>query len=161
MPKLSVAERLDKIAQQKRKAEQLEARLKLIQRKEQSRSTAEIARLVTKAGIDHLSADALYGCFLQIAEDAADPEKLAAWEARGQQALRSNDNDQRVIGIARFASKPSPETVTGLRKLGFRWNKLLGQWEGRIIFDEATAFVIGAGGIISQVTAVEPVEKTG
>jgi hypothetical protein len=116
---------------------------------------------VTKAGIDHLSADALYGCFLQIAEDAADPEKLAAWEARGQQALRSNDNDQRVIGIARFASKPSPETVTGLRKLGFRWNKLLGQWEGRIIFDEATAFVIGAGGIISQVTAVEPVEKTG
>jgi hypothetical protein len=161
MPKLSVAERLDKIAQQKRKAEQLEARLKLIQRKEQSRSTAEIARLVTKAGIDHLSVDALYGCFLQIAEDVANPEKLAAWEARGQKALRSNDNDQRVIGIARFATKPPADVIAGLRKLGFRWNKLLGQWEGRINFDEAAAFVTGAGGTISQVAAAAPMEKIG
>ena len=140
MPKLSVAERLDKIAQRKAKDERLEARLKLIQKKADTRSAAEISRLAIKAGIDHLSPTTLYGCFLQVAADATDLEKLKAWEARGQQATRAAENDNRAVAIVKFTGKPSADTAAGLRKLGFRWNSILGQFEGRVAYDEASYF---------------------
>lgn len=161
MPKLSVAERLDKIAQRKAKDERLEARLKLIQKKAESRSAAEISRLAIKAGLDQLSPAALYGAFLQIAADVADPEKLAAWEAKGHRSLRAAENDNREVAIAKFATKPVAETVAGLRKLGFRWNSILGQFEGRVAYAEAAAFVSGAGGTIEHVAAAERGDKPG
>ena len=111
MPKLSVAERLDKIAQRKAKDERLEARLKLIQKKADSCSAAEISRLAIKASIDQLSPAALYGAFLQIAADAADPEKLAAWEAKGHRSLRTAENDNREVAIVKFPAKPAADTM--------------------------------------------------
>ena len=155
MPKLSVAERLDKIAQRKAKDERLEARLKLIQKKAETRSLGEISRLAVKAGIDRLSPAALYGSFLQIAADAADPDKITEWEAKGRAALHVPENDNRMVAIAKFTDKPAAETATGLRQLGFRWNRILDQWEGRVVFADAAKFVSAAGGTISKIGATE------
>lgn len=155
MPKLSVAERLDKIAQRKARDERLEVRLKLIQKKADSRSAAEISRLAIKAGLDQFSPAALYGAFLQVAAEATDPEKLAAWEAKGQRGIRAAENDNRVVAIVKFPTKPTADIVGGLRKLGFRWNSILGQFEGRVAYDAAAAFVTEAGGTIERVNNIE------
>ena len=132
-----------------------------VQKKADFRSAAEIARLAIKAGIDQLSPAALYGAFLQIAADAADPEKLAGWEAKGQRGLRAAENDNRVVAVAKFAAKPAADTMAGLRKLGFRWNSILGQFEGRVAYDEAAAFVTKACGTIERVGAAERLDKPG
>ena len=70
MPKLTLAQRLEKAAARKAKVEQEEARLKLQQRKERTRRLIEIGGLAVKAGIDDLPAAALYDRFLAIAADA-------------------------------------------------------------------------------------------
>jgi hypothetical protein len=95
----------------------------------------------------------LYGAFLQIAAESADAEKLSTWEAKGQRSLQTAENDNRVVAIATFAAKPSGETAAALRKLGFRWNSILGQFEGKIVYDEAEAFVGQAGGTLNRVAA--------
>jgi hypothetical protein len=150
MPKLTVAERLEKIAQRKARDERLEARLKVMQRKAAVRSAAEIARLAVKAGIGHLSAEALYGSFLTIAADAASPDKVAAWEAAGGQELRRPETTAREAAVATFAIKPAAETVTELRRLGFRWNSIFGHYEGRVVLAEVSSFVTEAGGVLTK-----------
>ncbi len=155
MAKLSVAERLERIAQRKLKDEQLEARLRLIQKKADSRSAAEMGRLAAKAGLGQLSPAALFGCFLQAVAQAGDAAQVAAWEELGATALSPTDQtDRRVVAVAHFAAKPPADVVTALRQHGFRWNRILDQFEGRVIFAAAAAaaaVVTNAGGTITRV----------
>jgi len=73
MPKLTLAERLQKADARKARAEQEAARLKLMQRKERTRHLIEVGGLLVKAGIDKLPSAALYDRFLRIAAEAEDP----------------------------------------------------------------------------------------
>lgn len=79
MPKLTLAERLERAAARKARAEQEAARLKLMQHKERTRHLIEVGGLAVKAGIDELPPAALYDRFLAIAAEASDNHKLA-WE---------------------------------------------------------------------------------
>ena len=75
MPKLTLAERLQRAAERKARAEQEQARLKIMQRKERTRRLIELGGLAVKAGIDGLSTAALYDRFLAIAAEAKDPAR--------------------------------------------------------------------------------------
>jgi hypothetical protein len=48
-----------------------------------------------------------------------------------------------VVAIARFSKKIAPEADVALRALGFRWNRILGQWEGKVEFADAKRTVEG------------------
>jgi len=61
--------------------------------------------------------------------------------------------DSRVVAGARFSDKIAPETAASLRALGFRWNRLLVQWEGKVDYGQAKAFVEGESGKITAVNA--------
>ena len=149
MAKTTLADKLAKVAQRKAKAEQEEARLKDRQRAERTRQLIELGGLIAKAGIDGLPPGALYACFLRIAEEAKDKSKVAVWEREGSPHFRA-DGDAREIAIARFPSKVETGLAASLRNLGFRWNRLLGQWEGNVSFEDAEKAVTSAGGTISK-----------
>jgi hypothetical protein len=152
MPKRTLADRLAIAARRKARAEQEQAKLKLMQRKERTRRLIEIGGLAVKAGIDGLSAAALYDRFLRIADEASDPKAVALWERSGGRHFHQED-DTRVVAVAKFAGKILPDLTSQLRELGFHWNRLLIQWEGKVEWDEAKAFVEGKGGKIRQVNS--------
>ena len=152
MAKSTLADQLAKVAERKAKAEQDEARLKERQRAERTRQLIELGGLVAKAGIDGLPPSALYACFLRIAEDARDAGNVAAWERDGARHFQQ-ETDAREIAIARFSGKVETDLAMSLRTLGFRWNRLLGQWEGNVRYAEAEKAVTAAGGTISKPAA--------
>ena len=153
MPKLTLAERIDRAAQRKQKAEQDEARLKRMQRQQRTSRLIEIGGLAVKAGIDGLPATALYDRFLYIAAGAIDPDAVKRWERAGAQHFQKEE-DKRVVAVARFATKIEPELAATLRSIGFRWNRYLKQWEGNVDFDEALILVEGQCGSIEKLATV-------
>jgi hypothetical protein len=150
MPRLTLAERLEKAAQRKARAGQEEARLKKLQRNERTRRLIKLGGLAVKAGIDELPANALYACFLRIAKDAQDKRAVAAWEREGGRYFQ-READSRVVAVARFSDKIAPEVAASLRALGFRWNRYLGQWEGKVEFADAKKTVEEAEGKVERV----------
>jgi len=150
MPKLTLAQRLERAAARKAKAEQEAARLKTMQRKERTRRLIEIGGLAVKAGIDELPTTALYDRFLAIAAEAKDAGAVARWERDGA-AHFQEEEDTRVVAIARFEHKIEAELAATLRSIGFRWNRFLQQWEGKVEFEPAKVLVEGQRGVITMV----------
>jgi len=150
MPKLTLAERLERAAARKSKAEQEAARLKLIQQKQRTRRLIEIGGLAVKAGIDTLPSAALYDRFLDIAAGAKDAKAVVLWERAGSRHFQEEE-DTRVVAVAKFSHKIEPELAASLRSIGFRWNRFLKQWEGHVDFDEASPMVKSQGGSIEKV----------
>jgi hypothetical protein len=153
MPKLTLAERLERAAARKARAEQEAARLKLMQRKERTRHLIEVGGLAVKAGIDELPPAALYDRFLSIAAEASDKKTVAGWERAGSRHFQAEE-DTRVVAVAKFPGKIEPELAASLRSVGFRWNRYLKQWEGKVEYDEAAKMVEGQGGKIKQLDTV-------
>jgi Conjugal transfer protein TraD len=157
MPKRTLAERLERAAQKKAQAEQEQAKLMLMQRKERTRRLIEIGGLAAKAGIDGLSTAALYDRFLRIAEEAADPNAVTLWErAGGRHFHREQGDESRVVAIAKFPSKLPPDLTAQLRELGFKWNRFLVHWEGQVEWEDAKVLVEGKGGTIAKVNGAVP-----
>lgn len=150
MPKLTLAERLQRAAERKARAEQEQARLKIMQRKERTRRLIELGGLAVKAGIDGLSTAALYDRFLAIATEARDPAAVAHWERAGSRHFQKEE-DAKVVAVARYVGTIETELTASMRSIGFRWNRLLHQWEGKVNFTEAKALVEGMGGTIELV----------
>lgn len=149
MPKLTLAERLQRADAKKNKAEQEKARLKLMERKQRSQHLIALGGLAVKAGIDELPVPALYACFLRIAAEARDKAAVAKWAREGSRYFQAEE-DARVVAIARFPDKIAPEVAASLRAVGFRWNRFLKQWEGKVNFAEAKELVTSQGGVIAQ-----------
>ena len=149
MPKLTLAQRFERAEARRAKAEQEAARLKLIQKKERTRRLIELGGLAVKAGIDELPAAALYACFMRIAADAKDSDTLSRWEREGGRHFQVEE-DARLVAIARFPDKIEPEVAASLRAIGFRWNRYLKQWEGKVDFAEAKAIVTSQRGTIEE-----------
>ena len=155
MPKLTLAQRLERANERKLRAEQEAARLKTIQRKERTRLLIEIGGLAVKARIDELPLAALYDRFLQIAEEAKDSNAVTLWERAGSRHFQEEENT-RVVAIARFENKLEPEMAASLRALGFRWNRYIKQWEGSVDFDAARDLVRTMGGTIARPRTTSP-----
>ena len=152
MPKRTIGERLQLLAQRKARAEQQEAKLHEMQRKERTRRLIEIGGLAAKAGIDGLSTAALYDRFLEIAAAAKDAKAVEAWtQSGGRHFHREQQDSSRVVAIAKFPDKLPPDLTAQLRSLGLKWNRLLVHWEGEVVWDAAKALVEAKGGTIAKV----------
>jgi len=150
MARLTLAERLDRVARKKAKVEQEAARLKLAQRKARTRDLIALGGLVAKAGLADLSTAALYAAFKRLAAEAQDPAKVVLWEREGGRLFQVEE-DARVLAVARFPDKLPPDITAALRAAGFRRNKVLNQWEGRVDYLVAESLVKEAGGNIEVV----------
>ena len=145
MRKLTLVEHLERVAARNARAERGTARLKLLQRKERTRHLIETGSLAIKAGVDQLPSATLYGRLLSIAVEAMDKKAMAAWEWTEPQYFQAEE-DSRVAAVANFHSKIEPEPTTFLRSGGFRRNRYLKQWEGKVEYGEVGKLVEGLEG---------------
>jgi uncharacterized protein YaiL (DUF2058 family) len=80
----NLEEKKKKLEQKKARMQLEETRLKLTERKARTRHLIEMGGLVTKAGLDDLPTNALYGALLSIKKDLDTNENLVSgWIVKG------------------------------------------------------------------------------
>ncbi len=130
---------MDNVEQQKLKLEQKknrlvaeETRLKLKERKMRTRHLIEVGGLVTKAGLNYLPTNTLYGALLSIAKSLeADDAVKEQWTKIGKTKLDQEQTDKHAV-ILKFEQEPSSEIRTTVRNHGLKWNKLRLEWYGYV-----------------------------
>ena len=127
------------IEEQKKKLEQKKARmtveetkLKLKERKIRTRVLIENGGLITKAGLDHLPTNALYGALLSLKKDlSADENVISGWIVKGNAAFNKEQKETTAV-ICKFANEPVKEIRDSIRSLGLRFNRFRSEWYGNI-----------------------------
>lgn len=154
--KTSLAERLQRLEQQKARLQLAESKIKDDERKARTRRLIEVGALVEKAGLAALPANALYGTLLEVAKKATDASEVARWETIGGRAFaqeaKARDADKEPLVLSLPFSQPAP-VATALRAAGMRWNKVMRHWEGLAHYEEVLALANEHGGAVRRVSA--------
>lgn len=147
----SLAERLRAFEQKKAKLADVEAKLKLDEKRVHLRRCIRIGDLAIKAGLSDWSEEMFYGAMLALAgEDAA---KRRKWSVEGADAFAAEKlaADDRTAVVLTFQIHPASEVVAVLRAGGFRFNRLLRHWEGLARIEDAEKLAESHGGVARSV----------
>ena len=89
------------------------------------------SQFITKAGLDHLPDNALFGALLSLGEQLNDNENIiSSWIVHGNQAFNKEKQCNNVI--CKFTSHPAREVRDFIKSIGLNWNKLTKRWEGNV-----------------------------
>ena len=128
----NVEEQKKKLEQKKNRLSIEETKLKLKERKARTRHLIENGGLITKAGLDHLPSNALYGALLSLKEQLNDNQQImAAWVIKGDKAFNAEQQNSTSV-ILTFENSPDKEIRDQIRLLGLRWNKFRKEWYGTV-----------------------------
>ena len=128
----NIAEQKQRLEQKKARMRLEETRLKLKERKTRTRHLIEIGGLVTKAGLNDLPTNTLYGALLFLSNELKNNDSIrSAWTIKGNSAFNKEKQDSKPV-ILSFASEPIKEVRDTIRSLGFRFNKFRKEWYGNV-----------------------------
>lgn len=128
----NVDEQKKRLEQKKNRLIAEETKLKLKERKMRTRHLIEVGGLVTKAGLDHLPSNALYGALLSLKEQLNKKEEImSAWILQGKAAFNKEQKETTAV-ICKFADEPIKEIRDSIRSLGMRWNRFRNEWYGNV-----------------------------
>ncbi len=121
-----------KLEQKKTRLAAEETKLKLKERKARTRKLIEVGGLVTKAGLDHLPTNAIYGALLHLKKKLAENENLVStWVVAGNKEFHKEQKQTTAV-IIKFDEEPDADTKTYIRSHNLRWNSFRGEWYGNI-----------------------------
>ena len=121
-----------KLEQKKAKMQLEETRLKIKERKMRTRSLIEQGGLITKAGLDHLPNNALYGALLSLKKDLDDNENLVSgWIVKGNSAFNKEKQEATPI-ILKFGDESNKDIRDFIRSHGLKYNKFRSEWYGGV-----------------------------
>ena len=150
----TLSERLRAHEQQKARLAEVEAKLKLDERKQRTRRLVEAGALVEKCGLLDLDSNALYGALLSLRDGADDKAQVEKWATLGGRTFtreaKARDEGKEAV-LLTFAAPLSKDATTALRKAGFRYSKVMQHWEGLARPDDADALAKAHGGTARQV----------
>ena len=128
----NVSEQKIKLEQKKNRLMIEETRLKLKERKMRTRHLIEVGGLVTKAGLDYLPTNTLYGALLSIASSLETNQTIKdEWTEIGKTKLDQEQTNKHAV-ILKFEQEPSSEIRQAVRNHGLKWNKLRTEWYGYV-----------------------------
>ena len=128
----NVTDQKVKLEQKKNRLIAEETRLKLKERKMRTRHLIEVGGLVTKAGLDHLPTNTLYGALLSIGESLETNVAIKEqWTKIGKTKLEEEQTNKHAV-ILKFEQEPSSEIRQAVRNHGLKWNKLRTEWYGYV-----------------------------
>ena len=132
-----VAEQKIKLDQKKARVAMEETKLKLKERKMRTKALIQQGGLITKAGLDHLPINALYGSLLSLKEQLGDNENLVSgWIVKGNAAFTAESKKTTPI-ILKFDDEPNNDIRAFIRSHGLRFNRFRNEWYGNVAkFDE-------------------------
>lgn len=122
---------------QKQKLQQKKARLvmeeinfKIKERKLRTKRLIELGGLVTKALLDHLPTNTLYGALLSLKEELdKHPNIQHKWTKDGKEVFDKEEKSRSAI-ILKFEAKPDESIRSLLRRNGLKFNYLRQEWYG-------------------------------
>ena len=128
----NVVEQKARLEQKKNRLIAEETRLKLKERKMRTRHLIEVGGLVTKAGLDYLPTNTLYGALLSIALSLETNQAIKEqWTEIGKTKLDQEQTNKHAV-ILKFEQEPSSEIRQAVRNHGLKWNKLRTEWYGYV-----------------------------
>ena len=128
----NVVEQKVRLEQKKNRLIAEETRLKLKERKMRTRHLIEVGGLVTKAGLDYLPTNTLYGALLSIASSLETNQVIKdEWTKIGKTKLDQEQTTKHAV-ILKFEQEPSSEIRQAVRNYGLKWNKLRTEWYGYV-----------------------------
>ena len=128
----NVVDQKVRLEQKKNRLIAEETRLKLKERKMRTRHLIEVGGLVTKAGLDYLSTNTLYGALLSIASSLETNQVIKdEWTKIGKTKLDQEQTTKHAV-ILKFEQEPSSEIRAIVRNHGLKWNKLRCEWYGYV-----------------------------
>ena len=126
----NVVEQKVRLEQKKNRLIAEETRLKLKERKMRTRHLIEVGGLVTKAGLDYLPTNTLYGALLSIASSLETNQAIKEqWTKIGKTKLDQEQTNKYAV-ILKFEQEPNSEIRAIVRNHGLKWNKLRCEWYG-------------------------------
>ena len=140
----NVVEQKVRLEQKKNRLILEETRLKLKERKMRTRYLIEVGGLVTKAGLDYLPTNTLYGALLSIATSLETNLAIKdEWTRIGKTKLDQEQTNKHAV-ILKFEQEPSNEIRKVIRNHGLKWNKLRQEWYGYVFNINALKNDLGA-----------------
>jgi hypothetical protein len=140
----NVSDQKVKLEQKKNRLIAEETRLKLKERKMRTRHLIEVGGLVTKAGLDYLSTNTLYGALLSIATSLETNQVIKdEWTKIGKTKLDQEQTNKNAV-ILKFAQEPSSEIRKVIKNHSLKWNKLRQEWYGYVFNINALKNDLGA-----------------
>jgi len=128
----NVVEQKVRLEQKKNRLIVEETRLKLKERKMRTRHLIEVGGLVTKAGLDYLPTNTLYGALLSIASSLETNQVIKdEWTKIGKTKLDQEQTTKHAV-ILKFEQEPNSEIRQAVRNHGLKWNKLRTEWYGYV-----------------------------
>ena len=128
----NVAEQKVRLEQKKNRLVAEETRLKLKERKMRTRHLIELGGLITKAGLDYLPTNTLYGALLSIARDLETNQTIRDnWTKIGKTKLDLEQKNNHAV-ILKFEQEHGDDIRKLIRNHGLKWNKLRLEWYGHI-----------------------------
>ena len=154
MARNTLAERMNRVEQQRARLAEEEARIKDQERKQRTRRLIETGGLVEKAGLLDLEPNALLGGLIALKEMSAKPDLVARFAAEGGRLFaaeaKAKDTGREPL-IVTFPSPIARDLTAQLRAAGLRWNKVLQHWEGIAEHAAVSAIVSPGGGSVRRV----------
>ena len=127
-----VAEQKVRLEQKKNRLIAEETRLKLKERKMRTRHLIEVGGLITKAGLDYLPTNTLYGALLSITASLETNSAIKdEWTRLGKTKFDQEQTNKHAV-ILKFEQEPSSDIRTVIRNHGLKWNNLRMEWYGFI-----------------------------
>ena len=109
MARSTLAERMNRLEQQKARLAEEEARIRDQERKQRTRRLIETGGLVDKAGLLDLEPNALLGALIAIKAEAARPTVLARWAAEGGKVFAREAAEKGRVKEALIVVFPKPD----------------------------------------------------
>ena len=140
----NVTDQKVRLEQKKNRLIAEETRLKLKERKLRTRHLIEVGGLVTKAGLDHLPTNTLYGALLSIGESLETNVAIKEqWTKIGKTKLEEEQTNKHAV-ILKFEQELSNEIRKVIRNHSLKWNKLRQEWYGYVFNINALKNDLGA-----------------
>jgi hypothetical protein len=128
----TIEEQKQKLEQKKARMVLEEAKLKIKEEKMRTKSLIEKGSLITKADLDYLASNALYGGLLFLKKQIeADENIISKWIVEGNKQINKEKKNTNAV-ILKFPEEPAKVIRDTIRKLGMRFNSFRKEWYGRV-----------------------------
>ena len=128
----TIEEQKQKLEQKKSRMVLEEAKLKIKEEKMRTKSLIEKGGLITKADLDYLPSNSLYGGLLFLKKQIeADENIISRWIVEGNKQI-NKENKSATAVILKFPEEPTKAIRDTIRTLGMRFNSFRKEWYGRV-----------------------------
>ena len=126
----TIEEQKQKLEQKKARMVLEEAKLKIKEEKMRTKSLIEKGGLITKANLDSLSNNALYGGLLFLKKQIETDENIISkWIVEGNKQLNKEKKNTTAV-ILKFPEEPNSDIRAFIRSHGLRFNSFRKEWCG-------------------------------